>query len=251
MRKLNKVLLLIILLCFLNEGKAQYIEKEANLISRYRPGVAWYYAGNKPYKKEKLRKYDRLIVDVVFNDWYGDREVFSSPWNSMGLNIALFGQSVLTKANTVSFAYGLSFSHFNNKTYIDFQKNTVDQSTEITNFLATTNVVKNKFTANYLEVPLEFRFRTKGYHHFKWMFGGKIGYQLNTFTKQHFQEGGNTYVSKNYNFPDNNRWRYGVTARMGVRNIALYGAFYFSELFQSEESVQLTPLSIGVSISLF
>ena len=236
---------------FLNENFSQYLEKEADVISRFRPGAGWYYSGNKPYEKGKLRKYDRLILDVVYNDWYGDREAFSSPWNSLGFNIAIFSQRVITQANTMSFAYGLSFSHYNNSSSFDLEKNTNQGTTNISNTVFGSDVISNKFTANYLEIPLELRFRTKGYKHFKWMIGGKIGYQMNAFTKLRFEEEGVKYMTKNYNFPDNNRLRYGATVRMGIRNVSLYGAFFFSELFTADESVRLTPLSLGLSFSFF
>lgn len=249
---MGKVYSLIIGLFFcIGLSSGQYNAKDEGLVSRFKPGIGWYFSGAKPYAEKKLRKYDRLIIDIAYNDWQGDRELFQSPWQSIGFNVAFMADKVIAKNNTFSIGYGLGFSHYNNKSYQSFVRNTQEGTTILQPFDAADGISRNKFTANYLEVPLEFRFKTKGYKHFKFMVGGKIGYQLNSFTKvtQSIEE--QRYTTRVYNFPDNNRLRYGATVRIGIRNWALFGAYYFSELFTNENSVQLSPVSMGISISLF
>lgn len=229
----------------------QYMEKEEGLVSRFKPGIGWYYSGLKPNKEKKLRKYDRLIIDIVYNDWHGDQEIFESPWTSIGFNTSLMFDKVISDANTFSIGWGLSYSHVNNRTRQHFLRDIEESSTTVVPVDEASNVDRVKFSANYIELPLEFRFRTKGYKHFKFMIGGKIGYQLNAYTRTFFTYDQQKYNQKLYNFPDNNPLRYGATVRIGIRNWALFGAYYFSSMFTNQNSVQLTPLSVGVSISLF
>lgn len=243
--------LIIILFFSIGLLNAQYNAADDGLVSRFKPGIGWYFSGTKPYKEKKLRKYDRLIIDIVYNDWQGDREIFKTPWQSVGFNIALMADKVITKKNTFSIGYGLSFSHYNNKSNQSFVRNIQEGSTVLQPFDTADEISRNKFTANYLEVPLEFRFKTKGYKHFKFMVGGKIGFQLNSFTKTSQLVEGQRYTTRIYNFPDNNKLRYGATVRIGIRNWAIFGAYYFSELFTNKNSVQLSPVSMGISISLF
>ena len=232
-------------------ASGQYSVEDEGLKSRFRPGVGWFYNGGRPYEAEKLRKYDRLMIDIVYNDWPGDRDYFQSPWYSIGFNTSLMFDKVLTKSNTVSFGWGVAFSHTNNYSSGRFNRNTQDGFTFIDDFPAGEEPLRSKFSANYIEVPLEFRFKTKGYKHFKFMIGGKIGYQLNAFDKIVNKVNGVTYSTKNFNFPDRNPLRYGATVRIGIRNWSLFGAYYFSELFTDSQSVQLTPYSVGLTISLF
>lgn len=234
---------------------AQYMEKQEGLVSRFKPGIAWFYSGTTPSEPGKLRKYDRLMVDIVYNDWRGDNEPFNSPWNSIGYSISLMNNTVLTKANTVSLGWGLAYSRYNNTTNTPLL---IDEKKGVTyspqpGFEPLLDESESwSFHANYIELPLEMRFRTKGYRHFKFIIGGKIGYQFNAHRKLTYTSAyGNEFVNKLYNFPDNNRLRYGVTARVGIRNWALFAAYHFSPLFTNEESVSLTPLSLGLTISLF
>jgi len=231
--------------------QSQYAAENEGLTSRFRPGVGWFYSGLNPYEAEKLRKYDRLMIDIVYNDWHGERDFFESPWYSIGFNTSLMFDKVLTKSNTVGFGWGIAFSHTNNYSDGRFTRNTQDGFTILDDFPAGEEPLRSKFSSNYIEIPLEFRFKTKGYKHFKFMIGGKIGYQLNAFDKVVNKVDGITYSSKNFNFPDRNPLRYGATVRIGIRNWALFGAYYFSELFTDSQSVQLTPYSVGLTISLF
>lgn len=230
---------------------AQYSEENDGLHSRYRPGVGWFYSGLTPFEEGKLRKYDRLMIDLVYNDWHGDEKLFSSPWNSIGFNTSFMFDVVLSKANTVSLGVGIAYSHYNNKTKVQFLRNFDENHTVIGDFPTDNEPFRSKFGANYIEIPLELRFRTKGYQHFKFMIGGKIGYRLNSLTKEVHKINGKRYTTKNYNFPDANPLRYGATVRIGMRNWAIYGAYYFSPLFTHKESVELYPFSMGITLSLF
>lgn len=243
--------LVVILFFCVGLLKAQYNAKDDGLVSRFKPGIGWYFSGTKPYKEKKLRKYDRFIIDIAYNDWQGDRDLFQSPWQSLGFNMALMADKVIAKNNTFSIGYGLGFSHYNNKTNKDLERDAQQGTTLFSPFVSEEGITRNKFTANYIEVPLEFRFKTKGFKHFKFMIGGKFGYQLNSFSKTIQEDQGQRHIVKIYNFPDNNKFRYGATVRIGIRNWALFGAYYFSELFTNDDSVQLTPVSMGISISLF
>lgn len=229
----------------------QFIAEDIGLTSRFRPGAGWFYSGAQPYEKEKLRKYDRLVIDIAYNDWHGDRDLFSSPWSSIGFNISLYFDKVLTSANTFSLGYGLSFSHYNNRTNLFLDRNIPDNYTELVPFPANDITDRYKFTANYLEVPLELRFRTKGISHIKWILGGTLGYQLNSFTQRVYDMNGTNYTNRVQGFPDNNDWRIGATMRVGIRNYALYAAYYFTPLFTADKSANITPFSLGVSFSLF
>lgn len=247
---------LIYTICFLNcflslDLNAQWSVENEKLTSRFRPGIGWFYNGGRPYEAEKLRKYDRLMIDVVYNDWHGNRDYFQSPWQSIGFNVSLMFDKVLTKSNTVSFGWGVAFSHTNNHSPLRFNRNTQHGFTFIDDFPAGEEPLRNKFSANYIEIPLELRFKTKGYKHFKFMIGGKIGYQLNAYDKVVNKVDGITYSTKNFSYPDRNPLRYSATVRIGIRNWSIFGAYFFSELFTNSQSVRLTPYSVGLTISLF
>lgn len=248
---MRKIIISLIIIFYSTTFFAQNQVENEGLYSRFRPGLLWFYSGFKPYETEKLRKYDRLMVDIVYNDWYGDRDYLSSPTTSIGFNASLMFDVVLAKDNRVSFGWGIGFSHYNNKSELQFTRDFATNTTLISDFPAGNEPKSSKFGANYIEIPLELRFRTKGFKHFKFMVGGKVGYQLNSFSKETIRVDGKNYSTKQYNFADSNPLRYGATIRVGVRNWAIYGAYYFSPLFTGDGSADLTPISLGITLSLF
>src|SRR5690554_7502716 len=113
---------------------AQYSEENDGLHSRYRPGVGWFYSGLTPFEEGKLRKYDRLMIDIVYNDWHGEQKLLSSPLSSIGFNTSFMFDVVLSKANTVSLGVGIAYSHYNNKTKVQFLRNFDENHTVIGDF---------------------------------------------------------------------------------------------------------------------
>lgn len=216
--------------------------------TRYNPGLFWRFTGFEPRYGKEGEKYDRLIVDLNYNDWTGDRNGTKTNWYSIGYNINLFFDIPFNRKSTTSLGIGLSYSHVN------LMHNGV---LSMNDSLGTTTLglpvagmserQMNKFVANYIELPLEFRFRTPGYKHFKFHVGFKAGVRISSFER--WKEGSDLY--KEFNHPDIARFRYGATVRIGIRNWSLYGAYFFSDMFTNSASSKLNPFSLGLSISLF
>lgn len=225
--------------------------KNGELRSRFRPGLGWFYTGFSPAKSKQNVKYDRLMVDLVYNDWHGDRSYLKSPWQSIGFTISMLFDFPMARNDVASFGLGIAYSHYTNRTPVKFTRHFKDNYTTIADYTKAEMPDQSRFGANFIEVPIEFRFRTKGWQHFKVMIGGKIGYNFSSFFKETNKIKGQKYEQKYTNFPDLNPLRYGVTLRIGMRNWALFGAYYFSPLFTNNKSVKLYPISMGITISLF
>lgn len=244
--------IVIISLMLLVSGKsiAQYSSKE-DLISRFRPGFMWFNTGFRPAVPEKLRKYDRLIFDVTYNTWNGDQKPFKNNWNSIGLNTNIIFDIPITKGNTVSFGTGITHSLFrvqHNNLFVTDSTNTFINY-QLKDSISTFD--KNYLGGNSFSVPLEFRFRTKGWKHFKVHIGGKVGYQLNMFSKIISTGENGKIFHKSYDFTDINRLIYSAHVRVGIRNWALYGSYNLNALFSNRLSTQLNLFQVGLSISLY
>lgn len=245
----------IVFLAFLCMGFISFAqekkEKDDTFRSRFRPGIFWNYSGFSPPSKNQNVKYDRLMVDIAYNGWYGDRAYFSSPWQSIGFTISMMFDFPMAQNDVASFGLGISYSHYTNRSKVNFIRNIEEGFTTVQDFSFETAPQKVSFGANYFEIPFGFRFRTIGWEHFKIMIGAKIGYNFNSFFKHTRKIEEKMYTEKYTNFPDLNPLRYGVTARIGTRNWALFGAYYFSPFFLHKKSVQLYPFSLGITVSLF
>lgn len=229
----------------------QYDSKGENEISRFKAGFMWYFNGLRPAKPDKARKYDRLIFDLTYNDWTGERTPFQNHWASIGLNTNVMFDIPLTKGNTVSI--GTGFSHQLLK--IRHDNHLIgDDLTQTTTYLAKDSsdaFYKSVFGGNSFSVPLEIRFRKESWRHFKFHMGGKFGYQANLYNKYVTRTDNGKDVVKRIGFPDMNRWVYSAHVRFGLRNWAFYGSYSFNTLFADKSSTQLTVFQFGLSISLY
>lgn len=242
---------LLIIFCFfvLADANAQYGGEEG-LTSRFRAGFMWFYTGIRPAKVDKVRKYDRLVFDVVYNDWSGDAEPFQNHWASIGLNTNLMFDIPLSTKNNVAFGIGVAHQLMRICHDNIFYKYDSPQKTEYTT-PSIESFDKNVLGGNMFAIPVELRFRKEKWRHFKFHIGGKVGYQANMFSKLIYDSGSNRSVIKDYGFPDLNRLVYGAHVRMGLRNWALYASYNFNTMFQNAESTKLNQLQFGLSISLF
>ncbi|MFN5147808.1 MAG: hypothetical protein ACK457_07835 [Flavobacteriia bacterium] len=227
---------------------------EEYIASRFKPGFMWFYTGLRPAQPEKVRRYDRLIFDITYNDWNGDLKSFKNDWKSIGLNTSLMFDIPITKGNTISFGTGLTHSLFRiSSTGHYFAPDSLHR------FTTHTAEVNNGFVpvpdrylcGNGLGIPLEFRFRTKGWKHFKVHAGGRVGYQFNIYSKAITEGLDGDIIEKFYNFPDVNRLTYSAHIRMGIRNWALYASYNFNSLFSDNNSVDLKLIQFGLTVSLF
>ena len=230
---------------------AQY-DSEGENVTRFRPGMFWFYSGFRPAQSEKPRKYDRLIMDLTYNDWIGDRDLFKNHWASIGLNTNLIFDIPLTKKNDkVSLGIGVAHQYttirHDNKFVIDDIAGTTQFAEKDTNDL----FFKSTLSGNSFSIPIELRFRTGGWKHFKFHIGGKIGYQANLYSRYVAKINGRREVTKQYGFPDESKLIYSAHIRFGMRNWALYASYNFNPIFSDSQSTKLNMLQMGLSISLF
>ncbi len=237
--------------CLSFAAKAQYDSKGDSIQSRFRPGAMWFFTGWRPASIERVRKYDRLIFDVTYNDWIGDKDLFTNHWASIGLNTNFMFDIPLTNGNTVSIGAGLSHSysvtrHNGRLTGIDSIGITTWEEKQPTDEFR-----KSIFGGHSFSIPLEIRFHKESWRHFKFHIGGKIGVQTSLYSKYVTGPWLDRDVVKNYNFPDQNNLLYSAHIRLGFRNWAFFGSYNFNKLFSNPNSIQLNQVQMGLSISLF
>lgn len=195
---------------------------------------------------------DCIVLDVTYDDWQGDRAIFQSPAASIGFNLELLHHFKLVKSGAISFGLGFGYSFYKNRSFLQYNRDYDKGTTTLTKFSdSLSKPSKVGFKANYIEIPIDFRFITKGKNHFKFMVGAKIGVNIGSSNYIVSRIEGKKYTTKISNFPDLNLWRYGVFARIGMRNISLFGAYYFSPIFKHSGSTSLYPFTLGISLSIF
>jgi|GEM_PF-181256 len=205
------------------------------------------------YKEYKKPHQDMLLVDLNWDYLMGLKNPIKQKWYGRGINVALLYDYPFTETGSVSGAIGGGFSSHNY--YLNGLVTQYDTNGGITSdFARTTDSVRatGKFSINYVDVPLELRFRLKENDKgFRWKFavGGRVGYLINAHEKIINNQ---DIKIKVYDYPNVTQWRYGVGARVGYGAIMVSGFYSLSPLFESGKSFnQYNGLQVGVTITPF
>ena len=200
----------------------------------------------KPKISNWENKQDRLIVDINFDTW--DKTppgVNIKQFRSRGVNIMFMDEKPFGKGH-VAFAWGFGFSSQNFHTNGQY----VQDDNADTSGLSPLSIQYdlNKLSLNYIDIPLELRFRTKANakgNRLKLSAGFKIGVLINAHTK--FDNG--TIKVKTYHLKNIPDWHYGLHARLGFGHIGVSYFYSLTKLFNDGEGMEITPYSIGLSIT--
>ena len=244
--KLLPGFLLIALLSF------HLFSQESGISTKYRPGVMWFYNGIKPAKIDKVRKYDRLIVDLVYNDWMGKKvKPFKNNIGSIGFNSSLIFDIPLVPKNKIAFGIGISYGLYKINQDNYFVRNLDTMNTALVEDISKVGIEKSIFKVHSVSLPLELRFRGQNYKHFKFHIGGKISYQFLSSTVLSSPFKSTVIKSKTLGFYDLNPINASAHVRFGIRNWAFYASYSFLPFFTAKESVNVQGFQFGISISAF
>lgn len=246
----KSIFFVLLLCCFSIQGVAwaQPHNKDSALISRHRPGMFWYLTGWRPAKSGKLRKYDRLIVDLNYNILADPKLIKTRPFASIGWGIHTMSDIPLTRGNTVSLGIGLTYKHQKVGMQGMFQSDSTGQYTLFYRDSIAPNTSKYRFGNHQVVLPLELRFRQNKWNHIKFHIGGSIGYRFRTYQKWIDPNG---EKRRDVSLNDVNPWVYGVHMRFGIRNIALFGEYTISPAFKNSKSTKIQGVTFGLSFSIF
>lgn len=219
---------------------------------------------DKKKKKQKARPDlpGILLIDVGFNFLQDNPE---------GMDVGFWGSKIVNFYYYLDIPIGKSHFSFGPGIGLGLEKYSFDDNntltlnnsgnTEITELANLLNddveIKKSKIAANYIDIPVEFRFHVNKENHdqgFRAAIGGKVGFLFDGHTKIKYEEDGdNKKIKQKDNF-NLQRFRYGVTARIGFPGINLFGYYSLSELFESgrgPDETTATSFNLGISISGF
>ncbi len=185
---------------------------------------------NVPYYKTGVGDLERQFDQRTINQGFQAVALYNVP----------FGRSPL------GFSIGLGFRAENLFVKDAYLKSTRD-STYFVHVPDSIKVIRNKIALPYIEVPVEFYFKSK----IKLVaaIGFKVAYMFPAHTK---------YVGENYNYYSPDKYRakfreiknmetfsYGPTLRIGYRWFNVFGYYSLSKIFQHDKGPDLYPISIG------
>lgn len=109
---------------------------------------------------------------------------------------------------------------------------------------------KSKLSANYVDIPLEFRLATSSNSKkaFKFEFGGKIGILFEGHSKRKYDVNDITIKEKASDLALR-RFRYGLTGRIGYGRLILFTYYSLSPIFKEEFMPDINPVIFGITLS--
>ena len=255
--KLITVLLLTIIvssLSYAQNGKDQRYKDNQPL--ERRPGLFRFFTGWRDRDSNDAKKFDRFFVDITHNNLHGDKNGMAAKWYSLGFNASFMWDKPFSKTSPVGIGLGLGYSHMSmhNNGHFSFVDEGNNGKTDYTSLNRLPDSVMsgrsvNKIAMNYIEIPFEFRFRNKGKVMFKFYPGFKVGVLASMYQKSYDKDGSPRI--KDFGFPDENRWSYGPTLRIGINQVFLFGYYNLAPMFTSGDSNRLNVFSFGISIGMF
>ncbi|MFT4980598.1 MAG: hypothetical protein ACI9UR_000436 [Bacteroidia bacterium] len=213
-------------------------------------------------KKKKPPRKERLLVNMNFDYWLFTPSTIEPKWfASRGVDIAILYDQVIARSN-FSAALGLGFNSHNihiESFPIEYEIESGGTYTHLnSSFFKDKKVIVNKLSTNFVDVPIEIRFRSNPRKNGKRIaasVGFKLGWLVQSHTKtktdQDLYFNGVNFRNKvkTYDIPNLTKFRYGVTARVGYAKFYLNFFYSLTPLFLEGRGTSAVPISVGIGYS--
>ena len=210
---------------------------------------------------QELRKYhsipeEQIVLNIHYNSWSAlPQDMLVEPY-SAGIDLYLM-HPIFGKNYPVSLAagFGISVQNIKSNSFLIESKD----SLYFQKLPDSVSYSKNKFTTVYIDIPIEFRLRSRPIvkkRNVKIAFGFKFGYNIKTYVKyegddfMHLTDQDKVKF-KRYNIRHILPYRYGVFARAGYGKFSLSAYYSLTPLFETDKAMEIIPFSLGLSITLF
>ncbi|MBW6497114.1 MAG: outer membrane beta-barrel protein [Bacteroidales bacterium] len=231
--------------------------------------ATWLMAGAAFAQEDLLRgRSDRLMIDFFTDIWSNAPENMDMNTINRGINITMMQDFPLGNS-PISFATGLGIASHNlySDHFFDYapmfwsstfpQPGTYD-FTPIGDTYG--EVKKNKLNLNYLNLPLELRYRNNSLPHtFRITAGVRAGYLVNAHTKTHIKnDNGGVGIStqeerkyKEHKLGNLEKFQFGLSGRIGYGRINLNAYLPLTKIFKDNSVTDMKPFSLGLTFIVY
>ncbi|WMJ75412.1 outer membrane beta-barrel protein [Cytophagaceae bacterium ABcell3] len=112
---------------------------------------------------------------------------------------------------------------------------------------------RSKLNANYIDIPVEIRFKSSTINRkaFKLGLGVKAGVMFDAKTKFVYSTEDRRIREQQKHHHHVNRFRFGLTGRIGYGKLLFYGYYGLNNLFRDGTAPEMRPVMFGLSLSFF
>lgn len=212
-------------------------------------------AGNqrRPFLQERMHPDDRFIVTIFTDLWQDLPAGMDAKTIQQGISISAFQDMPIGRTN-FSLAAGLAFSSHNLYSDHRYLYLAGHDKFDFVPIGEENQYDKNKLSLNYLEIPVQFRYRSRELPRtFRLYAGMKAGWLINAHTKFVGKEPAtNRKVKiKEHRLENISSYRIGLSGTIGYGNVNLHVYYPLTDVFSGNSAEDSRPLSLGVSFILF
>ncbi|MCW2118190.1 porin family protein [Flavobacterium sp. 7A] len=196
---------------------------------------------------DSLYREDQFYFGFTFNTLQNGPANLNQSKFSTGFSAGFLRDMPVNKKRNIAFATGLGFTYNNNIQNIKIRQS--GQTNTYSVFASASDYSKNRFSQLYVDVPIEFRWRTSTYESYKFwrIYGGvKFSYLV---SNRYVSEVNNSKIVINNN-KDFEKLQYGLYLATGYNTFNIYAYYGLNSLFKSadisNEKLNLNALNLGV-----
>ncbi len=203
---------------------------------------------------ESTRKKFSIVFDIFTDIWVKVLDNVDVRTINQGVNVlGLYDYRINHSNFSFAFGAGLGSHNFFSDYFLVVDSVGNSNLVKISTLYPGNFYKKNKISFSYIDIPLEFRLRTK--NEFRASVGFKFGFLANSHTKYKGDDyifNGNDQIQVKFNDVYNvEKFRYGITARVGWKFVNFMGFYSLSGLFKKDKDPELYPISVGISLMPF
>lgn len=195
---------------------------------------------------DSLYREDQFYFGFTYNTLQNKPALLSQNKFSTGFSAGFTRDMPVNKLRTVAIGTGLGFTYNN---YIQNLGITDNGTTRDYSILSSSDYSTNRLSQLFVNVPIEFRWRTSTYTSYKfWRVYGGVKFSYLLYDRYVFNDGNNkTTVTSN---PDFNKLQYGLYLATGYNTFNLYAYYGLNPLFKTSqvngEKNNMQSLNLGL-----
>ncbi len=226
----------------------------------------------KAFEPPRMHPTDRFIVTLFTDIWQDVPENMDLKTIQRGISINAMQDMPLGRSN-FSVAAGLGFTSHNMYSDHRYLFNALEDKHDF--YPISLDYDKNKISLNYIDIPVQFRFRSRETDRpFRLYAGMKAGYLVNAHTKY---EGEAYFVDpagiqfpdlpdffddvedllkrttkvKEHKLENITSYRIGLTAMVGYGRVNFHFYYPLTQIFEDNSAEDMRPISLGINLILF
>lgn len=208
------------------------------------------FSGKSQVVTEATKKRISIGVGLITDIWMRTPEGMEARTINQGVHVNAMYNMPFGKSN-LSFAIGLGITIHN--LFWNYRFEGSDDSLQFVKIEDGLSYKRSKLTLPYLEIPIEFRLKTKA------KVFAAVGFKVGYMVYGHAKWVGDDYIFKTENtlkasFKDIKnieKFAYGPTVRVGYKWFHAYGHYQLSGLFVKGKGPDIYPISVGFLIMPF